>query len=201
MPSTSLKLHIFRLLHNRYHHVFFILLEEISLFGEITELIVEISDRYTPRKLWCMGYTQGVTRRSRVTPRGTHTPQLPRSLCGLYHSWLPSTNHRPRKAWQSTLAKFLWVTPLGLGSLENKDLKCVGYVIERTRGAVGLWGKTQVSARVRSTSGEPRVVPHISQVPSCSFWLVAWPAPFRQSQAERKVGSRTQEVQERNSEG
>ena len=30
---------------------------------------------------------------------------------------------------------------------------------KNTRGR-GLWGKTQVSARVRSTSGEPRVVPH-----------------------------------------
>ena len=66
---------------------------------------------------------------------------------------------------------------------------------------LGLWGKTQGSARVRSTSGEPRVVHHNPQVPSSSFSLVAWPAPFRQSQAERKVGSRTQEVQERNSEG
>ena len=51
------------------------------------------------------------------------------------------------------------------------------------------------------TSGEPRVVPHKPRVPSRSFSLVALPAPFRQSQAERNVGSRTQEVQERNSEG
>ena len=38
---------------------------------------------------------------------------------------------------------------LGKGSLCNR---------KNTRGH-GLWGKTQVSARVRSTSGEPRVVP------------------------------------------
>ena len=50
------------------------------------------------------------------------------------------------------------------------------------------------------TSGEPRVVHHNTQVPSSSFSLVAWPAPFKQSQAETKVGSKTQEVQERNSE-
>ena len=30
---------------------------------------------------------------------------------------------------------------------------------KNTRGR-GLWGKTEVTARVRSTSGEPRVVPH-----------------------------------------
>ena len=36
------------------------------------------------------------------------------------------------------------------------------YVIERTRGAVGYGGKTQVSARVRSTSGEPRGGPPIT---------------------------------------
>ena len=71
---------------------------------------------------------------------------------------------------------------------------------KNTRGR-GLWGKNQGSARVRSTSGEPRVVHHNPQVPSSSFSLVAWKAPFRQSQAERKVGFRTQEVQERNSEG
>ena len=53
----------------------------------------------------------------------------------------------------------------------------------------------------RFRTREPRVVPHNPQVPSSSFSLVAWPAPFRQSQAERKVGSRTQEVWERNSEG
>ena len=41
-----------------------------------------------------------------------------------------------------------WVTPLVLGSLENKDLKSVGYVIERTRGAVGYGGKPKVSARL-----------------------------------------------------
>ena len=39
---------------------------------------------------------------------------------------------------------------------------------KNTRGR-GLWGKTQVSARVRSASGEPRVVPHKPQVPSSSF--------------------------------
>ena len=66
---------------------------------------------------------------------------------------------------------------------------------------MGIKGKSQGSARVRSTSGEPRVVHHNPQVPSSSFSLVAWPAPFRQYQAERKVGSRAQEVQERNSEG
>ena len=55
----------------------------------------------------------------------------------------------------------MWLQQLVLGSLENKGLKSVVYVIERTRGAVG----------------------------------------YGQSQAERKVGSRTQEVQERNSEG
>ena len=54
---------------------------------------------------------------------------------------------------------------------------------------------------MHSTSGEPRVVHHNPQVPSSSFLLVAWPAPFRQSQAERKVGSRTQDVEERNSKG
>ena len=48
---------------------------------------------------------------------------------------------QPRKAWQSTHAKYPCVTPLGLGSLENKGLKRVGYVIERTRGAVGYGGK------------------------------------------------------------
>ena len=46
-----------------------------------------------------------------------------------------------------------------------------------------------------------RVVHHNPQVLSSSFSLVAWPAPLRQSQAETKVGSKTQEVQERNSEG
>ena len=33
-----------------------------------------------------------------------------------------------RRAWQSTLAKYPWVTHFGLGSLENKGLKSVGYV-------------------------------------------------------------------------
>ena len=88
-----------------------------------------LSITYTPRKLWCMWYTRGVTRRSRLTSRVADTPQLQRGLCSVCHSWLPSTNHRPRKAWQSTLAKSPWVTPLGLGSLENKGLKSVGYLL------------------------------------------------------------------------
>ena len=51
---------------------------------------------------------------------------------------------------------------------------------------------------MRSTSGEPSVVHHNQQVTSSFFSLVAWPAPFTQSQTETKVGSKTQEVQERN---
>ena len=131
-----------------------------------------------------MGYTQGFTRRSRVTPRVSNTPQLPWSR-------LPSTNHRPGKAWQSTLAKFPWVTPLGLGSLENKCLKSVGYVIERTRVAVVYWGKPkfphECAARVGNRGWSP--IHHRSRVVLSDFL------------AERKVGSRTQEVQEMNSEG
>ena len=38
-------------------------------------------------------------RRNRVTPEGiSHTPQLPRGLCGLYHKGLASTYPGPRKA-------------------------------------------------------------------------------------------------------
>ena len=62
---------------------------------------------------WCMWYT----------PRVLHTQQLPRTLCNLCHSWLPSTNHRPRKDWQSTLANYTWATTLGVGSLEDKAWK------------------------------------------------------------------------------
>ena len=51
---------------------------------------------------------------------------------------------------------------------EQRPEKCGLCNIKNTRGR-GLWGKTQVSARVRSTSGEPRVVPHKQQVPSSSF--------------------------------
>ena len=32
-----------------------------------------------------------------------------------------------------------WVTPLVLGSLENKGLKSVGYVIDRPQGSCGVW--------------------------------------------------------------
>ena len=42
---------------------------------------------------------------------------------------------------------------------EQRFEKCGLCDRKNTRGR-GLWGKTQVSARVRSTSGEPRVVPH-----------------------------------------
>ena len=33
------------------------------------------------------------------------------------------------KSLAKALAKFPWVTPLGLGGLENKGLKSVGYVL------------------------------------------------------------------------
>ena len=51
---------------------------------------------------------------------------------------------------------------------EQRFEKCGLCNGKNTRGR-GLWGKTQVSARVRSTSGEPRVAPQKPQVPSCSF--------------------------------
>ena len=47
----------------------------------------------------------------------------------------------------------------GLGSLENKGLKSVGYVIERTRGAVGYGGKPkfphECAARVGNRGWSP----------------------------------------------
>ena len=43
--------------------------------------------------------------------------------------------------------------------MEQRLEKCVLCDRKNTRGR-GLWGKTQVSARVRSTSGEPRGVTH-----------------------------------------
>ena len=58
-------------------------------------------------KLWCTWYARGVTRRSRVNP-----------------VYLPSTNHKPRKACQSTLAQYPWGTPLWFGQFEERLKKC-----------------------------------------------------------------------------
>ena len=85
------------------------------------------------------------------------------------------------------------------------------FVTERPRGSCGvsdrkntrgrgLWGKTQVSARVRSTSGEPRVVPH-NLGPEEFFLSCSMASSLQPISGREKVGSRTQEVKERKSEG
>ena len=57
----------------------------------------------------------------------------------------------------------------GFRQLREQRLEKCGLCDRKNTRGRGLWGKTQVSARVRSTSGEPRVVPHKPQVPSSSF--------------------------------
>ena len=59
-----------------------------------------------------MGYTQGVTRRSRVTPRVSHTPQLPRSLCGF--------------------SKFFAFCALHESSLSTQSVKLIRHIIRLT---------------------------------------------------------------------
>ena len=61
----------------------------------------------------------------------------------------------PRKAWQSTLAKYPWVTPSGLGSLENKGLTSVGYVLYFSRPLIGGRQATVVQARAFPLSMGP----------------------------------------------
>ena len=46
------------------------------------------------------------------------------------------------------------------GLCDRKNTRGRGLCDRKNTRGRGLWGKTQVSARVRSTSGEPRVVPH-----------------------------------------
>ena len=82
---------------------------------------------------------------------------------------------------------------------EQRFEKCRLCDRKNTRGR-GLWGKTQVSARVRSTSGEPRVVPH-DLGPEEFFLSCSMASSLQPISGREKVGSRTQEVQERNSEG
>ena len=82
---------------------------------------------------------------------------------------------------------------------EQRLEKCGLCDRKNTRGR-GLWGKTQVSARVRSTSGEPRVVPH-NLSPEKFFLSCSMASSLQPISGREKVGSRTQEVQERNSEG
>ena len=48
----------------------------------------------------------------------------------------------------------------GIRQLREQRLEKCGLCDRKNTRGRGLWGKTQVSARVRSTSGEPRVVPH-----------------------------------------
>ena len=59
------------------------------------------------------------------------------------------------KILAKVLAKLPLVTPLGLGGLENKGLKSVGYVIERTRGAVGYGGKPKFPHECGTEGGPP----------------------------------------------
>ena len=82
---------------------------------------------------------------------------------------------------------------------EQRFEKCGLCDRKNTRGR-GLWGKTQVSARVRSTSGEPRVVPH-NLGPEEFFLSCSMASSLQPISGREKVGSRTQEVHERNSEG
>ena len=82
---------------------------------------------------------------------------------------------------------------------EQRPEKCGVCDRKNTRGR-GLWGKTQVSTRVRSTSGEPRVVPH-NLGPEEFFLSCSMASSLQPISGREKVGSRTQEVQERNSEG
>ena len=82
---------------------------------------------------------------------------------------------------------------------EQRFEKCGLCDRKNTRGR-GLWGKTQVSARVRSTSGEPRVVPH-NLGPEEFFLSCSMASSLQPISGREKVGSRTQEVKERKSEG
>ena len=82
---------------------------------------------------------------------------------------------------------------------EQRPDKCGLCDRKNTRGR-GLWGKTQVSARVRSTSVEPRVVPH-NLGPEKFFLSCSMASSLQPISGRENVGSRTQEVQERNSEG
>ena len=68
-----------------------------------------------------MWYTQGVTRQSWESPKVSHTPQFPRGLCSLAHSWQPSTN---QLSCSVLLGNSLWCS-----SLENIGLKSAGYAL------------------------------------------------------------------------
>ena len=86
------------------------------------------------------------------------------------------------------------------GLCDRKNTRGRGLCDRKNTRGRGLWGKTQVSARVRSTSGEPRVVPH-NLGPEKFFLSCSMASSLQPISGREKVGSRTQEVQERNSEG
>ena len=88
----------------------------------------------------------------------------------------------------------------GFRQLREQRLEKCGLCDRKNTRGRGLWGKTQVSARVRSTSGEPRVVPH-NLGPEKFFLSCSMASSLQPISGREKVGYRTQEVQERNSEG